>query len=170
MTITGKRLQDITTDDPDEQIITVKAEPDRARYLRQEHDCVTPGRYLDKRHWISVGAGQGITTGTVRDLVGHSYDLVLDSVPRKRRPGKRDSSRGTAGGCDRGRPGHLRHVLELLGGGHRAVPRAAGLCRTGACAGVRTREGGTRGRSRRGAALRVPNHPGASPGAGRGGG
>ncbi len=76
----------IVTDDPDEQIITVKAEPDYARYLQREHDCVAPGRYLDKRHWISVGAGQDITTGTVKDLVGHSYDLVLDSVPRKRRP------------------------------------------------------------------------------------
>ncbi|MFJ8544079.1 MmcQ/YjbR family DNA-binding protein [Streptomyces sp. NPDC093586] len=76
----------IVTDDPDEQIITVKAEPDRARSLRQEHDCVAPGRYLDKRHWISVSAGQDITTGTVEDLVGYSYDLVLESVPRKRWP------------------------------------------------------------------------------------
>ncbi|GAA4000522.1 MmcQ/YjbR family DNA-binding protein [Streptomyces marokkonensis] len=76
----------IVTDDPDEQIITVKAEPAHARSLQQEHDCVAPGRYLDKRHWISVSAGQDITPGTVKDLVGHSYDLVLDSVPRKRRP------------------------------------------------------------------------------------
>jgi predicted DNA-binding protein (MmcQ/YjbR family) len=77
----------IVTDDPGEQIITVKAEPDRARSLQQQHDCVAPGRYLDKRHWISVSAGQDITTGMVKDLVGYSYDLVLEAVPRKRRPG-----------------------------------------------------------------------------------
>lgn len=76
----------IVTDDPDEQIITVKAEPDRAWSLRQEHDSVAPGRYLDKRNWISVRAGRDIATGTVKDLVGHSYDLVLDSVPHKHRP------------------------------------------------------------------------------------
>ncbi|WP_280417588.1 MmcQ/YjbR family DNA-binding protein [Nocardia carnea] len=76
----------IVTDDPDEQIITVKAEPDRARSLQQKYGCVTPGRYLDKRHWISVSAGQGITTESVKDLVGYSYDLVLESVPRNQRP------------------------------------------------------------------------------------
>ncbi|OEV02680.1 MmcQ/YjbR family DNA-binding protein [Streptomyces oceani] len=76
----------IVTDDPDEQIITVKAEPDHACALKREHESIVAGRYLDKRHWISVGAGRDITTGTVRDLVGHSYDLVLESVPRKRRP------------------------------------------------------------------------------------
>ncbi|MER7727444.1 MmcQ/YjbR family DNA-binding protein [Streptomyces sp. NPDC096323] len=75
----------IVTDDPDDQIITVKAEPDRAWSLRQEYESVAPGRYLDKRHWISVSAGRDIATGTVKELVGHSYDLVLDSIPRKHR-------------------------------------------------------------------------------------
>ncbi|MFF8287103.1 MmcQ/YjbR family DNA-binding protein [Streptomyces albus] len=76
----------IVTDDPGEQIITLKAEPDYARFLQREHDGVMPGRYLDKRHWISVGAGRDISAGMVRDLVGHSYDLVLESVPHKHRP------------------------------------------------------------------------------------
>ncbi|NYI04574.1 MmcQ/YjbR family DNA-binding protein [Allostreptomyces psammosilenae] len=76
----------IVTDDPDEQIITVKVEPDHARSLRQEHESIAAGRYLDKRHWVSVSAGRDITAGEVKDLVAHSYDLVLESVPRNRRP------------------------------------------------------------------------------------
>lgn len=76
----------IVTDDPDEQIITVKAEPGHARFLQREHESVIAGRYLDKRHWVSVGAGQDITPAQVKDLVAHSYDLVLESVPRNRRP------------------------------------------------------------------------------------
>lgn len=76
----------IVTDDPGERIITVKAVPEHARFLRQEHEGVAPGRYLDKRHWLSVGAGRDITTGTVRDLVGRSYELVLESLPRTHRP------------------------------------------------------------------------------------
>lgn len=76
----------IVTDDPDEPIITVKAEPDRGRYLQHEHPTITPGRYLDKQHWISVGPGPRITAKLVKDLVDRSYDLVLDNVPRDQRP------------------------------------------------------------------------------------
>jgi predicted DNA-binding protein (MmcQ/YjbR family) len=74
------------TDDPDERIITVKCEPDHGHFLQQEHESVAPGRYLNKRHWISVGAGPGITAELVEDLVAHSYELVLDSVPPTSRP------------------------------------------------------------------------------------
>jgi predicted DNA-binding protein (MmcQ/YjbR family) len=47
----------IVTDDPDEQIITVKCEPEHARALERGYASITPGRYLDKRHWISLGPG-----------------------------------------------------------------------------------------------------------------
>lgn len=77
----------IVTDDPDELIVTLKAEPEYGRLLQDQHPSITPGRYLDKRHWISVGAGQGVTADLVADLVDHSYHLVLDTVPRNRRPG-----------------------------------------------------------------------------------
>ncbi|MDX3458551.1 MmcQ/YjbR family DNA-binding protein [Streptomyces sp. ME02-8801-2C] len=50
-------------DDPDDQIITVKCEPGHAR--AQERGCasITPGRYLDKRHWISLGPGPASRSG-----------------------------------------------------------------------------------------------------------
>ncbi|MFB4307175.1 MmcQ/YjbR family DNA-binding protein [Actinomadura sp. GTD37] len=74
----------IVTDDPREQIITVKVEPDHARSLRRRHESVSPGRYLNKRHWISLGAGPDITANLVKDLVAHSYDLVTASPPARR--------------------------------------------------------------------------------------
>ena len=69
----------IVTDDPAERIITVKAEPDHGRRLRDEYPSITAGRYLDRTHWISVGAGRGVTAALVRDLVTDSYDLVAPS-------------------------------------------------------------------------------------------
>jgi predicted DNA-binding protein (MmcQ/YjbR family) len=84
----------IVTDDPDERIITVKVEPDHGRSLRRRYSSITPGRYLDKTHWTSVGAGEEITAHMVRDLVDHSYELVLDSVPRARRPRAGGDGRG----------------------------------------------------------------------------
>jgi predicted DNA-binding protein (MmcQ/YjbR family) len=74
----------IITDDPDNLIITVKAEPEYGRLLQGQHASITPGHYLDKRHWISLGAG--VTRDLAAELVDHSYHLVLDTVPRNRRP------------------------------------------------------------------------------------
>jgi predicted DNA-binding protein (MmcQ/YjbR family) len=76
----------IVTDDPDELIITVKAEPEFGWSLQREYGSIGPGRYLNKVHWISVGAGRKITTRLVKELVTHSYDLVLDLVPPDRHP------------------------------------------------------------------------------------
>lgn len=72
----------VTDDDPDLQIITVKADPAHGDALRRDHDSITPGHYLDKRHWISVGAGRGVTKRLVEDLVHDSYDLAADSGKR----------------------------------------------------------------------------------------
>lgn len=76
----------IITDDEDERIITVKVEPDEAHYLLQQYESIVVGRYLDKTHWISLGAGREITADIVDDLVTHSYDLVLTAMPRRHRP------------------------------------------------------------------------------------
>ncbi|MFM9634861.1 MmcQ/YjbR family DNA-binding protein, partial [Streptomyces galilaeus] len=76
----------VVTDDPDEQIITVKCEPEHARALVHRHASITPGRYLDKRHWISLGPGPGITERLVTDAVEDSYDLAVDRLPQRDRP------------------------------------------------------------------------------------
>ncbi|MEU1471121.1 MmcQ/YjbR family DNA-binding protein [Streptomyces sp. NPDC005761] len=76
----------IVTDDPDEQIITVKCEPEHARAHVHGHASITPGRYLDKRHWISLGPGPGITERLVTDAVEDSYDLAVERLPQRDRP------------------------------------------------------------------------------------
>lgn len=73
----------IVTDDPDEPIITVKAEPERGRVLREDHPSITRGRYLDKTHWISIGPGERVTRQLVSELVEDSYLSALEGVPRK---------------------------------------------------------------------------------------
>ncbi len=76
----------IVTDDPDDQIITVKCEPEHARALERGHASITPGRYLDKRHWISPGPGPGVTERLVTDAVEDSCDLAAEQLPRGDRP------------------------------------------------------------------------------------
>ncbi|MFZ6776247.1 MmcQ/YjbR family DNA-binding protein [Undibacterium sp. Ji83W] len=82
----GDKLFMIVTDDPYERIITLKADPDHASALRDHFQTVTFGRYLDKGHWISVGAGRGITPQLLTELVNTSYQLVVESMPVRDRP------------------------------------------------------------------------------------
>lgn len=79
----------IVTDDPGEQIVTVKCEPEHARAHVRDYASITPGRYLDRRHWISLGAGPGITERLITDAVEDSYDLAVERLPRRDRPGAR---------------------------------------------------------------------------------
>lgn len=67
----------VTEDNPDLQIITVKADPHHADALRRDHYSITSGRYLDKQHWISVSPGPGVTKRLIEDLVHDSYDLAI---------------------------------------------------------------------------------------------
>ncbi|MDT9682357.1 MmcQ/YjbR family DNA-binding protein [Streptomyces sp. TRM76323] len=76
----------IVTDDQDEQIITVKCEPEHARARVHDYASIAPGRYLDKRHWILLGPGPGITKRLVTDAVEDSYDLVVARLPQRDRP------------------------------------------------------------------------------------
>jgi predicted DNA-binding protein (MmcQ/YjbR family) len=84
----GNRVFMIVTDDPDERIITLKADPDHASALRDHFQMVTFGRYLDKGHWISISAGRGITSQLITELVKTSYQLVVEMMLVRDRPKK----------------------------------------------------------------------------------
>jgi predicted DNA-binding protein (MmcQ/YjbR family) len=54
--------------------------------LERGHASITLGRYLDKRHWISLGPGAGIAERLITDAVEDSYDLAAERMPRGDRP------------------------------------------------------------------------------------
>lgn len=90
----GDKVFMIVTDDPDEQIVTLKAEPQQAQALRERFATVTAGRYLDKGHWISVGAGRGITRQLLTELVKASYQSVVETMSAPPRPRKTIAKKG----------------------------------------------------------------------------
>lgn len=69
-----------------EPIVVIKSDPDESRALRQEHPDVTPGYHMNKRHWITVHPGGTLTDQQVDELVTESYLLVIEHLPRARRP------------------------------------------------------------------------------------
>jgi predicted DNA-binding protein (MmcQ/YjbR family) len=66
--------------------VTLKCEPEESEALRQAHSGITPGYYMNKRHWISIDLGADLPPDLVTELVRGSYDLVVASLPAKHRP------------------------------------------------------------------------------------
>ncbi|MCT1438514.1 MmcQ/YjbR family DNA-binding protein [Brachybacterium paraconglomeratum] len=66
-------------------VAVVKAEPRDAEALRGAHPEITPGYHMNKRHWITLSPG-GLEAEFVRELVTDSYLLVVETLPRARRP------------------------------------------------------------------------------------
>lgn len=69
-----------------EALVNLKVEPHDGQALRDEHPEITPGYHMNKRHWVSVRAGEGLSREFVRELVVDSYRLVVEKLPRRDRP------------------------------------------------------------------------------------
>lgn len=61
----------------------VKCDPELAVELRERHSEVQPGYHMNKTHWNTVYMDGFLTEKQLRDMVDHSYTLVLQSLPKK---------------------------------------------------------------------------------------
>jgi predicted DNA-binding protein (MmcQ/YjbR family) len=82
----GGKVFMLHTSMPGEPVVTLKADPDDAVALREAHSDVTPGYHTDKKHWITLHPGGDIDAELVDELVTESYLLVVEGLPRQRRP------------------------------------------------------------------------------------
>jgi predicted DNA-binding protein (MmcQ/YjbR family) len=60
----------------------VKCDPERAIGLREQHTEVQPGYHMNKKHWNTVHTNGNLTRREICDMIDHSYDLVLKSLPK----------------------------------------------------------------------------------------
>jgi predicted DNA-binding protein (MmcQ/YjbR family) len=60
-----------------------KCDPERAIELRAEYEEVIPGWHMNKKHWNTVFMNGRLTNKLLREIVDHSYQLVLDGLPKK---------------------------------------------------------------------------------------
>ncbi|MFL6139397.1 MAG: MmcQ/YjbR family DNA-binding protein [Frankiaceae bacterium] len=65
--------------------VTLKCDPDWAIELRAEHAAVRPGYHVNKRHWNTVTMDGSVAHEDVLDVLDHSYERVVASLPRAER-------------------------------------------------------------------------------------
>ncbi len=66
--------------------ISLKCDPALSRDLRSAFRDVEPGYHLNKEHWNTVACGGDVPEEKVRWLIDHSYELVVEGLPKSRRP------------------------------------------------------------------------------------
>jgi predicted DNA-binding protein (MmcQ/YjbR family) len=66
--------------------VSLKCEPELADALRRTHDSIRPGYHLNKRHWNTLTLDGSLPDKVVNDMVEDSYDLVVEGLPKSRRP------------------------------------------------------------------------------------
>jgi predicted DNA-binding protein (MmcQ/YjbR family) len=76
----------LITDVTGESIVIVKTDPQDGMALREHHEDITPGYHMNKRHWLTLHPGGELQKGLVDDLVTESYLLVVENLPRAKRP------------------------------------------------------------------------------------
>lgn len=79
----GGKMFALTVPDEHPPTANLKCDPDRAIDLRDQYEDIQPGFHMNKRHWNTLTLEGRVPTTLVRELIDHSYALVLAALPKK---------------------------------------------------------------------------------------
>ena len=65
--------------------INLKCDPEQAIELRERYAAVLPGYHMNKQHWNTVLIDGSISNQLLLQWTKDSYDLVVQSLPKKLR-------------------------------------------------------------------------------------
>jgi len=65
--------------------VNLKCDPDLALELRDRYEQVRPGYHINKKHWNTVEIDSGVPEAELRNMIDHSYELVVQSLPKAMR-------------------------------------------------------------------------------------
>lgn len=64
--------------------IALKCDPERALTLRESYPQITGAFHMNKTHWNDIHL-DGLPHSFVAELIQHSYDIVVQKLPKKTR-------------------------------------------------------------------------------------
>ena len=66
--------------------VNLKCDPERAIQLREEHDGSITARYhMSKKHWNTITTDGSVSDALIKELIDHSYDLVVKSLTKRQK-------------------------------------------------------------------------------------
>lgn len=64
--------------------VNLKCNPEKAISLREEHEEIQPGYHMNKKHWNTVSFEGTLSDTFLKELIDHSYTLVVESLSKKK--------------------------------------------------------------------------------------
>jgi len=65
--------------------INLKCDPEKAIALREQYPCIQPGYHMSKVHWNTVHIDGSMKSDFLKELIDHSYDLVVSKLTKKQK-------------------------------------------------------------------------------------
>lgn len=60
--------------------VNLKCDPEKAIELRENYESISPGWHMNKKHWNTITPDNSIPIKLLKELIEHSYELVLKSL------------------------------------------------------------------------------------------
>lgn len=83
----GGKMFALASPDDHPPEVNLKCDPERALDLRDRYEDIRPGYHMNKKHWNTLNLGGRLPVALIRELIEHSYNLVIASLPKKVRDG-----------------------------------------------------------------------------------
>ena len=65
--------------------IALKCDPERAIELRETHEEINEAFHLSKKHWNGLNCEGTLSDKLIKELIDHSYDLVVKGLKKSER-------------------------------------------------------------------------------------
>ncbi|MCU0372614.1 MAG: MmcQ/YjbR family DNA-binding protein [Ignavibacteria bacterium] len=62
--------------------VSLKCDPELAVEYREHYESVNPGYHMNKTHWNTVTANGDVNQKLMKEMIDHSYGLVVESLPK----------------------------------------------------------------------------------------
>ena len=69
--------------------VNLKCDPIYSLELRSLYKGISGGYHMNKKHWNTVNLDADVDMETIKELIDHSFDLVFNSLTKKKLEGLR---------------------------------------------------------------------------------
>jgi predicted DNA-binding protein (MmcQ/YjbR family) len=81
----GGKMFALVPHEGDPPTVNLKCDPEWSEVLRKAYAAVRPGYHQNKKHWNTVVLDGSVPDDEIEELVEHSYELVIESLPANAR-------------------------------------------------------------------------------------
>ena len=74
----GDKMFALIAEDKEPLNVSLKADPELSKVLREKYETIMPGYHLNKKHWNTLVLTGQVPWEEVQALIHHSYQLVTE--------------------------------------------------------------------------------------------